>query len=52
MKDPVLFFRTATAHHLTSLIQCLHCPLEGRGSCECLFPLLGGCLPWEVSPSC
>lgn len=32
MKDPVLFFTIATARHLTLLIQCLHCPLEGKGS--------------------
>lgn len=54
-KNPVLFFRIATAYHLTQLTQCLTLSPRGRGSrkvCLCVpFSPFGGGLPWEVVPS-
>lgn len=56
MKDSVLFFRIATAYHLTSLIQCLHCPLGGRGSrkvpaVSAFFLFWGDACPGKLAPS-
>lgn len=42
-----------TPSHLINSVPALSPRREGQQEspgCECLFPLLGGCLPWEVSP--